>query len=184
MVTTVRAFQAAGFVHYWFVQVDLDTLLSSGADQLSALITNPETWRALRAYRQPYRAAVCVLAAAGLDLATIRTLPADVVSADFTRVTVGEKTYRVPSGGEVFLRVQAIWRTLSSTSERFISTDTDAEFNPRGLPRILDAVARELGLIFSPGVLNRETNTAKQWRARHGLSVQPLRPTGRRKAPR
>lgn len=40
MVTTVRAFQAAGFVHYWFVQVDLDTLLSSGADQLSALITN------------------------------------------------------------------------------------------------------------------------------------------------
>jgi hypothetical protein len=49
--------------------------LSSGSDHLAAVAANPETWRSLRAYAQPYRAAACALVAAGLDLEGLEQPP-------------------------------------------------------------------------------------------------------------
>src|SRR5690606_37434747 len=141
-------------------------------------ISNPATWRTLRAYRQTYRPVVCALVAAGLDLKTIHDLPAAAISDDYRTVTVAGRVYEVPSDARVFLRAHVVWRSLNTRSERFIAPPDADSYGIRTLARAVDDAASEFGLVFSPGALTRKTMTARLWVQRHGISAQPLdRPT-------
>ena len=181
MVTVVTAFQAAAFHRRWLVLVDRDSLLSSGSGHLAALASNPQTWVKLRAYRQPYRAAVCALNAADLDLTTLRRLSVGAVSHDGTTLEVAGVAVVVPAGSEVFIRAQLLLRIAdgAKSDSPLFASRTGQLLGVRTLAGALDAAARELGLVFSAG-LTRTTRTPKQWRQRHGISVQSLEPSKRR----
>lgn len=201
MVTCVRAFQTAAFVDRWLVLVDLDTFLSSGSDHLAALAANPETWRSLRAYTQPYRAAACALVAAGADLDSLESLRlADLLDnrlgtdlaldrlpapgdADAACSSNGGSAdgLDLPRGSEVFVRALVLQRLAGgATADDNVFYDGSDQVGPRTLGRALDAAATELGLVFSTGPVRRKTETPKQWRQRHGVSVQHIDPPKRR----
>ncbi len=112
MVTAVRATQAAAFRHGILLNAEPVQLFLTAERAGAAAITSPETWRRLRAYREPYRGAMCALAAAELGVDDVLEIRLADVAADGTSVTLSGKRCDVPAGGAPYLRAQVALRTL------------------------------------------------------------------------
>lgn len=75
LTVRVRAAKTAAFRLGWLLQVDPERLVTTVSTASAAAARSEHTWQTLPLYREPYVGAVLVLAALGLDIETMLTLP-------------------------------------------------------------------------------------------------------------
>lgn len=170
----VRAAQTAAFGLGWLLAVNLARLTATMDAPAAAALREPGTWRALRMFRYPHDAAICVLAALGLDLATVLALPHRAVARDGATVTVDGGSLVVPVGGRVLLRAQAITGQL-------VGRDPEAPFLHAagadiGQHRVIATVRAAL-LDAGVPLLSRKVDpywNGLQWFDRWGVMLQDV----------
>lgn len=115
MIVSIRAMQVAAFHAGWLINADVARLVVTATKANTTTVHSPETWRRLAAYRDPYRGAVCALAAADIAVTEMTSLRCDDIDPGGKLVNVerDEGTVRaeVPAGADVFLRAQLAHRS-------------------------------------------------------------------------
>jgi hypothetical protein len=184
-VTVLRAHQAAAHNAGWLITIDPMRFTATAEQANQAAVRDPGTWKALAAYRAPYRAAACALAALDWSVDEVLALRIDQVGldADDPVGTIGETVERsghgtdhVPAGAAVYLRAQVAYRRRQG-AER--ADPLFAEGNRLLTERtIVDAVrvpAVEVGVNLLSGAFHRRHVDDRTWRGRWGVSVQDIR---------
>ena len=177
MLTAQRAIEAAAFRAGWLVSVELDRLVVTADRTSAAAIHSPQTWRRLRAYREPYRGAACALAAAELAPETMTSLALGQVDPEGTSVTPSDRPapVEIPQGADVYLRAQLWYRRLQGAGDSDLLFAGDP--GPMRARYLADAVRCPLGEVGVPlfsQMVDRAEIDSKRWANRWGLSVQEL----------
>lgn len=176
MLTTIRAVQACLFVNGWFVQVDLDAFLGANQRVLTSAARDEETWRRLRAYRQPYRQAVCAMAAAGLSIDQMRATRLSDVDVHAIHVLVDGIPITIePPAREGLLSQVHHQRILGFEDDQPLLTDSDD--NPLSdyqLRRAVKEPLLEVGVALLNGKVVVRTIDERHWARRRGVSLQHL----------
>jgi hypothetical protein len=179
VTVVVRAVQVAGFHEGWLVNADVARLIATSEQASRAAIGSPLTWTRLLAYKEPYRGAACALAACDLsvdEMLTLRCRDIDPSGGSAQVVLAGEaKRVEVPSGAEVLVRAQLIYRDHQGAGpdEPFFGIE-DKPLERRYLAAAMRAPILELGVpLYSQRVMVTPLSTV-HWGARWGLSVQEL----------
>jgi hypothetical protein len=178
-LVVVRGTQVAAFRRGWLVKVDIVRLLVTADAVSRAAIHSPATWQRLSAYREPYRAAACALAACDLSIAEILTVTCGGVDPDGSIVTYhldgSLQQVTVPVGAEVFLRAQRIYREHEGATPDEALFSADGELmNDRFLGIALRAPILEVGVPLLSQRALRTRMDSRRWANRWGLSVQAL----------
>ena len=179
MMIEVRALQAAAYSADWSLSVDLPRFKAMAENMSAAAVESPETWRRLRAYREPYRGAACALAARELAVDTMLALRIDDVSADGRSVSVERNGVRekfsVPPGAELYLRAQ-VWhrRFQGAVGTELLFATEEGPMTDRYLSSAIRAPASEVAVPLYSQQVERGEVTAKRWVRRWGLAVQAL----------
>ncbi|MDA8309626.1 MAG: hypothetical protein M0Z46_03270 [Actinomycetota bacterium] len=179
MLIEVRALQAAAYSADWSLSVDLPRFKAMAENVSAAAVESPETWRRLRAYREPYRGAACALVARELAVDTMLALRIDDVSGDGRSVSVERNGVReefsVPPGAELYLRAQVWHRRLQGAvgTELLFATE-EGPMTDRYLSSAIRAPASEVAVPLYSQQVERGEVTAKRWVRRWGLAVQAL----------
>lgn len=184
MTTVVRAAQAAAFTAGWFVQVDLVRLLAAADAPLAAAAADPVTWRRLRAYSDPHRAAVCALLAAGMDVTTQARLTVGDAAADGSHVVLNGRRTDVHPDAAVFLRTLVARRRQlgAGNDDRLLTRRTGAPLSVRAAADVVTTAMRELGVALVSGQVLRNNPNALAWLVRRGVSIAPLHITDAQRA--
>lgn len=170
--TVLRACQAAGHVAGWHVAIDPLRFCATAESSPAATIADPRTWQRLAAYRAPYRAATCALAAAGFALDEITALAVGDIDTDGTAASkADEGPTSLPDGSAVYLRAQVALRRQQGAA------DADPLFleTARTLADAVRAPASDLGINLMSGAFQRATFDDRSWTRRWGVSVQDIR---------
>jgi hypothetical protein len=176
-----QAVQAAAHVAGWLVQVDVVRLVLTAEQAPNAAVRSPQTWRRLRAYREPYRGAAAALAAADVSIVEMQTLRLDDVGSDGTSVTVTRDDVAVrvavPAGADVFVRAQLLFRSFegaAGTDTLFREDAKGRPMNDRHLVNALMAAITDLGVAVTSRPVHRRRVDANRWTHRCGVSVQAI----------
>lgn len=179
MLIEVRALQVAAYSADWALSVDLPRFMAIAESVSAAAAESPETWRRLRAYREPYRGAACALAARDLAVDTMLAVTLDNVSADGRSVTVERHGVReelnVPGRADLYLRAQ-VWhrRFQGASGSGLLFATEDGPMTDRSLSSAVRAPASEVAVTLSSQQIERGETTAQRWVRRWGLAVQAL----------
>lgn len=171
MLVVLRAVQAACFRHRHYVKAELDALLGSADSIPDAAAKSPVTYQRLRAYRQPYRPATCTLAAARLDIDTIRRLDVADISDDGRHTTV-----EIPEPGIPFLKAAKLERLINGAADDdplFVGSDSERARIRRLTYALTDPIS-EVGVALVGRQVDRRRPTADRWLHRHGLVIHRL----------
>lgn len=175
MLVVTRAVQAAMFGAGHFVQVDLPRLLATGDDAPEATTSDPATWRALLAYREPVRGAACALVAAGAGIDDLLAARVRDVTDDGAAVAPSGTAIEVHPGAAVFLRALVLARTGDGAGgdDALFATE-DGPIRDRMLVRYVQAPLTDLGLAVATRAVSGARVDARRWANRWGVSVQAL----------
>lgn len=156
--------------------VDADVHQLRRIAEVLAAVSSPATWRAVRAYRQPYRGAITVLVALGIGVADALKIPvAGVDASGRTVVTRCGGAYEVPAGAEVFLRAMRIERELDGARpDAPLLTRRGGPISDRSLVPAVNDVTMDLGVALVAGQVQRRTPEARQWLRQHGFIVRDV----------
>lgn len=147
---------------------------AGSADQAAAsAVTAPTTWRRLAAYREPYRGAVCALAAVGLGIDDMCELACSDVDAAGTQVTFGGTAMDIPAGAEVFVRAQLLWRSYfgAEPTDLFFADEHNHLLARRLLSQALRDPLLELGVpLISQQAVPARLDSGR-WANRWGVSI-------------
>lgn len=175
IVVEVRGLQVAGHHAGWLVSADVDRLVATAQTAPAAAVWSPRTWRRLRAYREPYRGAVCALVARQLPLDAVSAVTLDDVAADGSVVTVDGEQVDLPPGADLFLRAQVVYRRIQGATGPDLLFATEAgPMATRYLADAVRAVLGDLGVALFSQQVERATIDPKRWARRWGLAVQAL----------
>lgn len=175
-LTRIRGFQVAAFHLGYLLKVDHAALLASELADFHSAVSDPESWKLLRAYRQPFRGAVNACLAAGVEVEDAPTIKVGEVSTDGASITTGGRRIEVPSGAEVFLRALLLQRLADGAGPE-AQLFYDYSKGPQKaflLVRALNASARELGVGLVTSRLKRHGGKARSWQTRHGVGIEEL----------
>lgn len=176
MVAYVRGVQAAAFRAGWLLNAEPTQLILTADSAASAAVTCPETWLRLRAYREPYRAAVCALAAAELGVEDMLELRLCDVEPDGSAVAHAGARVELPAGSHPFMRAQLEVRHLEGAglAEGLFVEAGGTPTRPRRLALALRSALVELGVaILSQQAVPARLDTTR-WMKRWGISIQRL----------
>jgi hypothetical protein len=112
LLVATRATQVALFRLGMFVQVDHPHLLATAAHEPRQADRGEQLWRQLAIYREPYRGAVCALAATRLGADDMLALRCGDVSGDGSRIQLEDEALDVEPGARVYLRAMRLLRQL------------------------------------------------------------------------
>lgn len=179
MVIEVRGVQIAAHRAGWLVSAVVDRLVATAQNAPASAIHSPLTWRRLRAYREPYRGAVCALVACSMTLGAISSVTLCDVAADGTWLNAagdpGTRRVDIPPGAELLMRAQVIHRQIQGACDQDLLFAT--EEGPMATRYLANAVRDALGdlgiPLFSQQVERAAVDPAR-WARRWGLSVQTL----------
>lgn len=177
MVTVVRAFQVAAFHLGWFVQVDTTSFLASSEHKIHATVRNAQTWRSLRAYKQPYRSAVCALRGSDIDLARQQQITIADVEPDGGHVAIAGEHIRIRDDAAVYVRAMLLYRLADGAkpADLLFTRRDGGQVGVRKLVQVLMDAATELGVVLYAGQVKRSNRSNRLWRQGQGISVQLLR---------
>lgn len=177
-IVTVRASQVAAFGAGYFVQVDLDQLIGTASTTPRRAQRNPDTWRLLQAYPQPYRAAACALAAAGMGTNEMAELPvATYDPATGTAHDDSGRPFTVELPARLFVETQQTLRRLTGAGETdrlFVGPGDGRPMSARTLASAVRQARRELGAAVALAAPDRATPEPSRWCRRWGISIQEL----------
>jgi hypothetical protein len=177
MVTVLRATQAAGHNAGWLIAVDPMRFCATADAAPAATVADPQTWERLAAYRDPYRAAACALAAVEWSVDEICAVTlADVATDGATATRPGQDPTTVPPGAEVYLRAQVAHRRrqgAAATAPLF--ADGDRALSDRTIVDAVRVPATDLGISLLSGPFQRRHFDDRTWKNRWGISVQDIR---------
>lgn len=179
MFTVVRATQAAAFHAGWLVNADVVRLVVTAETASRAAIHDPDTWRRLRGYRDPYRGAACGFAAADIAITEMQAVTLADVAHDGATATVARDgstvTVELPAGSRVFVRAQRVHRVNQDAEDTdLLFADQDEPMRDRFLVNALRAPILEIGVPLLSQATNWTRVDSKRWATRWGLSVQEL----------
>jgi hypothetical protein len=162
----LRAAQAAHFRAGYNLRIDVAEALAQVAKSRSIEFT-PRDWRALRAYREPGRAAACVLYGAQMPVDQIQA--ATLANADEALRAGRLNGTAIPEDGLAILRAARLERTLEGarSEDRFIVCSPVAN--------MLTNAAKDLGLVVASTANRRSQHTAGFWQYRLGFIVKEVR---------
>ena len=166
-LTRVRASQAAFFSRGWNLRISTPHLMRALAASVNARFSDDD-WSALRAYRPPYRPALVALHQAGLPLGDLMALTVTDVAEAIATGHLG--AYRLAAPAVPFLTAQLLQRA----TEHARGPDPFVVGAARTPGDVINAAARDLGLLI--GVHHTSTNqhTMNFWQFRAGLQLSPL----------
>jgi len=177
MLTVLRAAAAVLFLADILLTCDASGFKASVVDQDWYLVRRHPDWRTLGGYRQPYRAAVCAMAAAGLSLEQVASLTCSNVDAAGIWATPGDgRTITVPAGGVAYVRAQLLSRKAqgAEATDLLFLTAEGAPASVRYLREALTEPTVEAGVELSSGRVSRRRPTPMQWASRLGIRIQSL----------
>lgn len=177
MLTVLRAAAAVLLLADVLLTCDAAGFMASVVDQDWYLVRRHPDWRALGGYRQPYRAAVCAMAAGGLSLEQIVALTCSDVDAAGIWVTPGHgRRITVPAGGVAHVRAQLLSRKAwgAEATDLLFLTAEGAPASVRYLREALTEPTVEAGVELSSGRVSRRRPTPMQWATRLGIRIQSL----------
>lgn len=175
MIVRVRAVQVAAFLAGWYVQADPHRLLTTLDIVSRAAIHNEDTWRRLRAYREPYRAAACVLAALECSTDQMLAVTLDDITTDGSHIVIDGETKPVPAGADLFVRAQLAQRRIhGATGTDLLMADDNGPYRDRMLVEAVRNPAIEVGVALLSHTVSRARIDPNRWAVRYGLSVQAL----------
>lgn len=173
MVTVVRATQAACLRAGWLLNAETTQLFLTAETVAAASAVSTDTWRRLGAYREPYRGAVCALAAAEVGVDDMAALTCGDIDPDGRHVAVNGAQVAVPAAARVFLRAQAAWRSYAGAAgtDVFFADEDGAPLRARVLAQAVRDPLYELGVaLISQKVVPTRIDGAR-WTKRWGISV-------------
>lgn len=184
VLTRLRGAQAAFFIDWWLLKVDLDALAGArDEDALSPL--TPDAARLLRHYSSTTHAALALLVLAGRP--PLPPLAAAVVAdaaSDGSVVNLkGFGPIELPTYARRILASHLSYRRLQGATDRdplFASRQNEngakvlKHFRPNGLRHVLNQVAYDTGLALTVRGGARTGTEEANWRRRYGLSLQPI----------
>lgn len=177
-LVVMRAAQVAAFNAGYLLQVDLDQLIGTAATTPRRAQRSERTWARLRAYPQPYRAAVCALAAAGMGVDPMTALPVNAYTpATGVIVDAAGHQFTVEPAARIFLEAQQTLRRLSGAAETDLLLVNPADGKPfagRTLSATVRLARRELGAAVALAAPDRTTPDPSRWYRRWGVSIQEL----------
>jgi hypothetical protein len=175
MITVIRAVQAAAFAVGWLVHADLPRLLATAEHAARAAVNNPANFTSLIAYREPYRAVACALAALDLSTDQMRAITIADAAVDGATVSVDGATRAMPAGTALYLRAQLALRDLEGgrATDALIG-GSDGAFRDRHLVNAVRSAIGDLGVPFISQTLSRTPVDSNRWANRWGLAVQGL----------
>ena len=171
-----RAWQTALFQAGWFLQADLPRLVSTAQATPRRAQRTPRLWQRLRVYRQPHRAAACVLAGLGLDLAEIAALRIADVHGDGGAVRINTRWVRSETGTAVYLRAMLTLRQLHCVEphEPLLAHPDGDLLRDRTVADVISAARAETGVTVTSRLVARKRVVGDRWYTRWGVSVQRL----------
>lgn len=164
-LVVVRAAQASALALGHNLKADLRTLLAE-VDAGRHRRMRPAELRSLRAYRQPWRAAVVVLRDADLPAATVAGLRLGDVDRD------GHLTGQVPRLGTeaaTYLRAQRTWRLLDGAA----ADDPLFEVDGRHLHNGYLRAGTDLNLPVEPANVALDRRRSDRWQHVLGVALVP-----------
>jgi hypothetical protein len=178
LVVATRATQVALFRLGWFVQVDHAHLVGTAAHEPRRAQRDDTWWRRLAVYREPYRGAICALAATGGGSQDMLAVTCRDVAADGSTVQIGDQLRPIETGARVYLRAMRTLRQLQADGNPPLLANTSGEtLRPRIPGDVLKAARVTCGaaLVSRLMVRNGPDRFGTQW----GVSVQSLTPVSR-----
>lgn len=178
-IVTIRAAQIAAFSAGYFMQVDLDQVIGVGGTLPRRAQRSAATWDLLRAYPEPHRSTTCALAAAGIGINPMATLPISSYEASAGVLTDPRTAERftVEEPARIFVEAQQALRRLQGATEDdllIVDTTRGKPVAPRNLATIVRQARRELGAAVALAPPDRLTPDPRYWYRRWGISVQEL----------
>lgn len=175
MLTVTRAVQAAAFRSGWLLHADLPRLLATADTASRAAVTNPANFAALAAYREPYRAVACALAALDLSTDQMTGLTVDDAAVDGTTLTVNGTPTPMPAGTSAYLRAQVTLRLLEGAAPTdALLASSGGPYRDRTLVNAVRAAIGDVGVPFTSQTLTRAVVDHRRWTHRWGLALQEL----------
>jgi hypothetical protein len=140
-------------------------------------LRNAETWSRLHAYPEPHRAAICALAAAGVDVESIRHMPLNAYRPGGTRVTVPRSAdVELEPDSAIFLSAQLHLRTLQGAEggDWLFPARGHKPLSASAVVQVINDARRELGVAVAPARIDRKPVAGDRWFTRWGISIQEL----------
>jgi len=176
MLVVVRATQAAAHRSGSHINADLTRLVLTAETAARAAVSSPQTWKRLRAYRDPYRGCACALAASKLGLDEMVALTVESVEADGSAVLVDGAPVAIHSGAQLFVRARRLVRVNAGATggAPLLADETGAPMRRRVISAAVRVALLEVGVAIASqrSVPTRTDGTA--WMSRWGLSVGSL----------
>lgn len=172
----VRAVQAAAFVRGIHVKVDLAALLAHDDHVPAATAARPNSWTALRAYRQPHRQAVCMLSMVGLAPTDIQTVTLADLDQDLAVISFGGRSWQIPDQARpMFRALRSTRRAAAAGRGDVLVADLDGTpVTERAIARFVATVPRELGFRIDVGQVERTRAATASWARRRGIHTARL----------
>lgn len=177
MLTVIRGSAAVLLFADILVTCGTDEFRAVVVDQPWYLVRRHPDWKALAGYRQPYRGAVCALAAAALPLGAMTELVCSEVANDGNWAEdAAARRARVPNDGRVYVRAQLLARqdAGASGSDLLFMTAEGEPATVRYLREALTEPTVEAGVKLASGRVPSRRATPMQWAARLGIQIQSL----------
>jgi integrase len=175
-ITTVRATQAAFFLADTYLQVDLDQLVGTATTMPRRALRSEATWRRLHAYPEPYRGAVCALAAAGMPVAEMRTLTVGNFDVATGTLWLDGTIVELEPASLPFVTAQHALRRIQGAvdGDPLLPSKTGTALSENTLVNVINTARRELGVAVAPTRQDRKAITGDRWTTRWGISLQEL----------
>lgn len=163
--TALRAAQAAHFQAGYNLRIDPNEAIAQLSASRSATLSDQD-WSAIRAYREPTRAATCALYGLGYSVEQIEAFT--LGEADHLIQTNTHNNKPLHPEAAAILRAARLERSLehATPNEPLLDRNTPAA--------ILNHAAKDLGLIVPTLTNRRSLHTLNQWRYRLGFSIKKI----------
>lgn len=176
VTTVVRGVQAAAFRRGLLIRFDVRRFLNRMSETRTATDLHDAEWRLLGDNGNTRQCAIAVLAALGMSVTEIHSLPADRVAPDANCIRTETGTYQVPEAARPLLLAHLLYRACAcdpSDPSLLAGSRKDAKLTVRGVSLLIDDVARRTGIAFR-AVHDRWDADSSHWRQRSGILVTEL----------
>ena len=160
--TALRASQAAHFEAGHSLRINVERLVTTLAHNRQLRFT-PADWKAIRAYREPRRAAICTLYGHNLTIEQIEQITIKETHEALTSNHINNQP--LTPDGRAYLHATILHRAIygASPTESLITGATTA--------RTITKAAKEIGLLISTRPNQHSIHTTHLWKAQFGFQL-------------
>lgn len=164
-ITAVRATQAAYFAHGYNLRIVIDKVVATLTHSRRTKYS-PTDWHAIRAYRDPRRAAVCTLFGHNIAISDIPTITIADVRSALQQNSLGGTA--INDHGRAYLHANLIHRSLQG------ATGTDPFITGKAAATTINTAANDIGLLIAARPNQQSIHTASIWKSSFGFLLKAI----------